>query len=287
MLTAGLGGGSDVAARLIAQGLSETLGQQVVVDNRVGGIHIAQLASNATPDGYTLLTYSNSLWLIPLMHRKPPYDPVRNFTPVSLIGGSVLVLVTHPSVPATSVKQLIELVKSRPGEFNYATGPSGAIPHLAGEMFKHLAGLTMTQVAYRSIGAAVTDVLGGRVQVMFPNASAALPHAHAGKLRALAVTSAQPSPLAPGLPTMAEAGVPGFACTSYYATLAPPNTPPRIVQRLSREITAVLQRPALRAKFLAASAQVHAGSPEDLRAAMADDMARFGKVIRAANIRLD
>lgn len=287
MLTAEPGGGSDVAARIVAQGLTAALGQQVVVDNRVGGINIAMLAANAAPDGYTLLTYSNSLWLIPLMRNQTPYDPQRDYAPVSLIGGSVMVLVVHPSVAATSVKELITLIKSKPGEFNFATGPSGAVPHLAGELFKHMADLRITQVAYRGIGVAVTDVIGGRVQMMFPNASAALPHAKAGRLRALAVTSAQPSALAPGLPTLAESGLPGYVCSSYYATLAPAQTPPHIVKRLNQEMTAYLKRAEVRERFLAASAEIHAGSPQDLHAAMAGDITRFGKVVKAANIRLD
>lgn len=287
MLTAEPGGGSDVAARIVAQGLTNTLGQQVVVDNRVGGINIATLAANAAPDGYTLLTYSNSLWLIPLMRERTPYDPQRDYAPVSLIGGSVMVLVVHPSVAATSVKELIALIKSKPGEFNFATGPSGAVPHLAGELFKHMANLHITQVAYRGIGVAVTDVIGGRVQMMFPNASAALPHVKAGRLRALAVTSAQPSALAPGLPTLAESGLPGYGCSSYYATLAPARTPPAIVARLNQAMSGYLKRSDVREKFLAASAEIHAGSPQALQAAIADDTARFGKVIKAANIRLE
>src|SRR5688572_7184713 len=274
MLTAEPGGGSDVAARIVAQGLSASLGQQVVVDNRVGGIHIASLAANAAPDGYTLLTYSNTLWLIPLMRSQTPYDPVRDFAPVSLIGGSEMVLVTHPSVAAASVKELIALVKSKPGEFNFATGPSGAVPHLAGELFKFMADLRITQVAYRGVGAAVTDVIGGRVQMMFPNASAALPHAKAGRLRALAVTSAQPSALAPGLPTLAASGLPGYVCSSYYATFAPAKTPASIVRQLNQHITTHLGRADVREKFLAASAEVAATSPEGLRAAMAEEIAR-------------
>jgi len=287
MLTAEPGGGSDVAARIVAQGLNAALGQQVVVDNRVGGINIAAIAANAAPDGYTLLTYSNTLWLIPLMRNQTPYDPTRDFAPVSLIGGSVMVLVIHPSVAATSVKELIALLKSKPGEFNFATGPSGAVPHLAGELFKFMADLRITQIAYRGVGAAVTDVIGGRVQMMFPNASAALPHAKAGRLRALAVTSAQPSALAPGLPTLAEAGLPGYACSSYYATFAPAKTPPQIVTKLNQEITAYLKRTETREKFLAASAEVAASTAEGLRAVMAEEISRFGKVIKAANIRLD
>src|SRR5262245_25933910 len=180
MLSAGLGGGSDVAARLIAQGLSESLGQPVVVDTRVGGIIIADIAAKAAPDGYTLLTYSSTLWLIPLMRGSTTYDPLRDFAPITLVGSSPMILVTHPAVAATSVKELILLVKAKPGELNYATGPSGAVPHLAGELFKAMAGVNVIQIAYKSVGAAVTDVVGGRIQMMFPNAAAALPHIKAG-----------------------------------------------------------------------------------------------------------
>jgi tripartite-type tricarboxylate transporter receptor subunit TctC len=287
MLTAEPGGGSDVAARLVAQGLSAALGQQVVVDNRVGGINIATLAAHAAPDGYTLFTYSNSLWFIPLMRNHTPYDPQRDFAQVSLIGGSVMVLVTHPSVGANSVKELIALAKAKPGELNYATGPSGAVPHLAGELFKYLADLRITQVAYRGVGVAVTDVIGARVQMMFPNASAALPHVKAGRLRALAITSERQSALAPGLPTLAESGLPGYACTSAYATFAPAKTPPQIIKQLNSEITAYLNRAEVRERFLAASVEIAATTPEGLRAVMAGEIARFDKVIRAANIRLD
>lgn len=287
MLTAEPGGGSDVAARIVAQGLSAALGQQVVVDNRVGGINIASIAANSAPDGYTMLTYSNTLWLIPLMREKTPYDAVRDFAPVTLIGGSVMVLVTHPSVPAQSVKELIALARARPGDFNFASGPSGAIPHLAGELFKFMADLRITHVPYRGVGAAVTDVIGGRVQMMFPNASAALPHAKAGRLRALAVSAAQPSALAPGLPTIAEAGLPGYECNSAYATFLPAKTPPQIIRRIHQEITAHLKRPDVREKFLAASTEITASSPEGLQAAMAAEIARFGKVVTAARIRLD
>ena len=186
MLSAGAGGGSDIAARLIAQGLSESLGQPVVVDTRVGGIIIADIAAKAAPDGYTLLTYSSTLWLIPLMRAGTTYDPLRDFAPITLVGSSPMILVTHPSVPATSVKELIALAKAQPGALNYATGPSGAVPHLAGELFKAMAGISVVQIAYKSVGAAVTDVAGGRIQMMFPNAAAALPHVKTGRLRALA-----------------------------------------------------------------------------------------------------
>ena len=168
MLTAELGGGSDLSARLIAQGLSGNLGQQVIVDNRVGGVIIADIAAKSAPDGYTLFTYSSTLWLIPFMRKETPYDPVRDFAPVTLVGSSPMVLVTHPSVPANSMKELIALAKAKPGELNFASGPSGAIPHLAGELFKAMAGIDIVHVGYKGVGLAVTDVIGGRIQMMFP-----------------------------------------------------------------------------------------------------------------------
>jgi tripartite-type tricarboxylate transporter receptor subunit TctC len=287
MLSAGPGGGSDLAARLIAQGLSESLGQQVVVDTRVGGIIIADIAAKAAPDGYTLITYSSTLWLIPLMRTAPPYDPVRDFAPITLVGSSPMVLVTHPSVTATSVKDLIALARSRPGELNFATGPSGAVPHLAGELFKAMAGVDIVQVAYKGVGVAVTDVIGGRVQIMFPNASAALPHVKSGRLRALAVTSVQPSALAPGLPPLSAAGLPGYECVAMYAVFAPAKTPAALVKRLNRETVTVLNRPDIKEKFLAASTEVIASSPEELTATMKSEMARMGKVIKAAGIRVE
>ena len=287
MLSAGLGGGSDVAARLIAQGLSESLGQPVVVDTRVGGIIIADIAAKAAPDGYTLMTYSSTLWLIPLMRPATSYDPLRDFAPITLVGSSPMVLVTHPAVAATSVKELIALAKGKPGGLNYATGPSGAVPHLAGELFKAMAAIEIVQVPYKGVGVAVTDVVGGRVQLMFPNASAALPHVKTGRLRALAVTSAQASAMAPGLPTMAESGLPGYECISRYAVFAPARTPPRLASLLNREIVRVLNRPDYRERFQAASTDVIASSPEELTKAMKAEMTRMGKVIKAAGIRIE
>lgn len=287
MLSAGVGGGSDISARVIAQGLSERLGQPVVVDTRVGGVIIAGIAAGAAPDGYTLLTYSNTLWLIPLMRASTPYDPLRDFAPVTLVGRSTMVLVTHPSVPATSVKELIALAQAKPGELNFATGPSGAVPHLAGELFKAMARVTIVQVAYKSVGAAVTDVLGGRVQMMFPNAAAALPHAKAGRLRALAVTSAQPSPMAPGLPTLAASGLPGYECAAMYSVFAPARTPAGILKRLNTEIVATLNSPEAAERMRRASIEVIASTPDELSATMRTEMKRMGAVVQAAGIRID
>lgn len=287
MLTAEHGGNSDLSARLIAQGLSASLGQQVIVDNRVGGIIIADIAAKAAPDGYTLFTYSSTLWLIPLMRSRTPYDPVKDFSPITLVGSSPMVLVTHPAVPVASVKELIALAKAKPGELNFASGPSGAIPHLSGELFKAMAGIDIVHVPYKGVGVAVTDVIGGRVQMMFPNASAALPHVKAGRLRGLAVTSAQPSALAPGFPTMAASGLAGYECVAMYAVFVPAGTPAPLVKRLNQEIVRVLNRPDIKEKFLVASTEIVASSPEELAATMKSEMARMGKVIKAAGIRIE
>jgi tripartite-type tricarboxylate transporter receptor subunit TctC len=284
MLTAELGGGSDLSARFVAAGLSASLGQQVIVDNRVGGVIIADIAAKAAPDGYTLFTYSSTLWLIPLMRKETPYDPVKDFAPVTLVGSSPMVLVTHPSVAATSMKELIALAKAKPGELNFASGPTGAIPHLAGELFKAMAGVNIVHIGYKGVGLAVTDVIGGRIQMMFPNASAALPQIKAGRLRGHAVTSAKPSALAPGLPTVAEAGLPGYECVAMYAVFVPAKTPPALVARLNKEIVAVLNRPDIREKFLASSTDVIASSSQGLADTMKSEMTRMGKVIKAAGI---
>ena len=287
MLTAEPGGGSDLTARIIAQGLSASLGQGVVVDNRVGGINIAELAARAAPDGYTLLTYSSTLWLIPLMRAHTPYDPLRDYAPVTLIGSSPMVLVTHPSVAATSVKELIALAKAKPGELNFASGPSGAIPHLSAELFKYMAGIDIVHVPYKGVGAAVTDLIGGRTQLMMPNASAALPHIKSNRLRGLAVSSAQPSALAPGLPSMAQAGLPGYESVAMYAVFAPAKTPAAIVQRLNHEIVRHLHRAEIKDKLLAASTDIIASTPQGLADTLRAEMARMGKVIKAARIRVD
>lgn len=287
LLTAGQGGGSDIAARLIAQGLSAKLGQQVIVDNRVGGVIIAGIAARAQPDGYTLLLYSGTLWFLPLMQEKPAYDPIKDFSHITLVGSSPMMLVVHPSVPAKSVRELIALAKEKPGEFNFATGPVGATPHLAAELFKAMAGINIVHIAYRSVGLAVTDLIGGRVQLMFPNAGAALPHVQAGRLRALAVGNARPSALAPGLPTIAESGLPGYEAVGMYGMFAPAKTSAALIKRLNEETVRVLGTAEVKEKLLSTSIEVIGSSPDGLLAQMKSDMATLGKVIRAANIRVD
>jgi tripartite-type tricarboxylate transporter receptor subunit TctC len=287
LLSPGQGGGSDIAARLIAQGLSARLGQQVVVDNRVGGVIIAGIASRAEPDGYTMLLTAGTLWVLPLMQEKPAYDPVKDFSRITLVGSSPMMLVVHPSVPAKSVRELIALAKSKPGQLNSATGPVGATPHLASELFKSMAGIDIVHIAYRSVGLAVIDLIGGRAQLMFPNAGAATPHVEAGRLRAVGIGSAKPSALAPGVPTIAEAGLPGYEAVATYGMFAPPKTPAALIKRLNEETIRVLNTAEVKEKLLTTSIEVIGSSPDGLLEQMKSDVSRLGKVIKAANIRVD
>ena len=269
LLTAELGGGSDLAARMVAQGLSASLGQQVIVDNRVGGVIVAEVATKATPDGYTLLLYSGTLWILPFMRDNMPYDPVRDFAPVTLVGTSPAILIVHPSVPVTTVKELIALARNKPGE-----------------LFKSMTGVDLVRVAYRGVALALNDVISGRVQIMFnPNAGAVMQHAKSGRVRALAVTSAQPSPLFPDLPTIAGSGVPGYEAVGIFGVFAPAKTPTPLISRLNREIVGFLQKPEVKARFFNAGIDVLASSPLQLAATMKSEMERMGVVIRNAGIR--
>ena len=286
LITAQAGGGSDFTARLVAQRLTDSLGQQIVVDNRTGGIIIGDIAAKAAPDGYTLLIYSSSLWLLPYMRSQMPYS-MRDFEPVSYISVSPLILVVHPSVQAKSVTDLIALAKSKPGELNYASGPMGASPHLAGELFKHMAGLRILHVPYKGVGLALNDVIAGRIEIMFSSVGSAIPQIKAGRLRALAITSAQPSALLPGITTVAAAGLPGFECVSTNGLFAPARTPAAIIQRLNREIENVIARPDLRERFLTVGMELVGGSPAQFDQAIKADTARMRDVIKAANIRAE
>jgi tripartite-type tricarboxylate transporter receptor subunit TctC len=287
MLSAQFGGGSDIAARLIAGALSPRLGQQIVVDSRVGGTIIAETAVKAAPDGYTIICYSGTLWVLPLMQAKPAYDAFRDLAPITLVGSAPMVVVVHPSVPAKTIGELIALAKAKPGELNSATGPLGATPHLASELLKYMAGIDIVHVAYRGVGVAVNDVIAGRVQMMVPNAGAVLQHAKAGKLRVLGVGSSQRSVFFPDVPTVAEAGLPGYEAVASYAIFAPARTPASLVARLNREIVDVLRTPDLKEKFFNTTTDVIGGTPAELTAHMKAEVARLGKVIRAANIRAE
>ncbi len=278
-----VGGGNDFAARLIAQGLTAGLGQQVIVDNR-GGIVGSQTVAKATPDGHTLLLQGSAMWLLPFMRDGVPWDPERDFAPITIATSSPNVIVVHPSVPVQSVKDLIALAKAKPGGINYAVGGLGSTPHLAVELFRSMAGIDMVLVNYKGGGAAFNDLIAGQVQLMIPTAGAASAHIRSGRLKALAVTTAQPSALTPGLPTVAAA-VPGYEAVSSFGVFAPAGTPPAVINRLNAEIARVLGRPDVKERFLNAGVETIGSSPQQLAAVVKSEMTRLGKLIRDSGIR--
>ncbi len=288
LITAGAGGGVDFSARLIAQGVSASLGQQVIVDNRGGSPIIpAQLVSKAPPDGYTLIFYSNGLWLLPLIQKNVPYDPARDFAPITMATSSPNILVVHPSLPVTSVKNLIAIAKARPGELNYGASPVGSAIHLAAELFNSRAGIKTTLIPYKGVADALSGLISGEVQLMFPAAGSAMPLLKSGRLRALAVTSKLPSALAPGLPTMEAAGLPGFDVGVAYGIFAPVGTPEVIISRLNQAIVQALKPAEARQKLLSAGLEVVGSSPEQFLDAIKTEIFIMGKVIRDAGIRVD
>ena len=279
------GGGGDFLSRLIAQGLTASLGQPVVVENRGGGVIAGDLVARSAPDGYTLLLYGNTFWLLPLMRSRMPYDPDRDFLPVTLAARAVNVLVIHPSLPAHSVKDLIGLARARPGELNYGSAAPGTSNHLAAELFKYMAKVNIVRVGFRGSTSALTSVMSGQVHLMFATAAGVTPHLKTGRVRALAVTSREPSPLLPGLPTVAGSGLPGFETVSLHGVFVPARTPPAIVARLNQEVTRVLHRPDLKSRFDSAGVEPVGSSPEAFATMIKDEITRMDKVIRGAGIR--
>jgi tripartite-type tricarboxylate transporter receptor subunit TctC len=278
------GGGGDFVGRLVAQGLTGVFGQQVIVDNRGGGVIAGELVARSAPDGYTLLLYGNTLWLLPLMRKQVPYDPHKDFVPVTLAARAVNVLVVHPSLPAKSVKDLIALARARPGQLNFSTAAPGTANHLAAELFKSMAKVNIVRISYRGAPSALNAVMSGEVQLMFATAAPAKPVIQAGRVRALAVTTATRSMTYPDLPTIAESGLPGFEVVTAHGIFAPARTPDAIVTRLHQEIVRVLQRPETKERFASIGAEPVGSTPAQLAAFMKDEVARMGKVIREAGI---
>jgi tripartite-type tricarboxylate transporter receptor subunit TctC len=287
VLTSEAGGGSDFAARLMAQAIAPGLGQQIIVENRGGGMSAAEVASKSVADGYTLLSFGSTLWLLPLMRDGVRYDAVRDFAPVSQTMTSANIIVVHPSLPVKSVKDLIALARARPGQLNYGTSGTGGSNHLAGELFKAMAGVDIVQINYRGAAPAMAELIGGQLQVMFPTPNSASSLIKAGKLKALAIGSAEPSALFPGLPTVASSGLPGYESASLYGMLAPVGTPASIVQRLNQEMVRALRMPELKEKLLAAGIEPVGSSPEQFAATIKDEIVRWGKVIKSAGIRTE
>jgi tripartite-type tricarboxylate transporter receptor subunit TctC len=284
MVTSSAGGGSDLAARVISPGLAGHLGQNVIVDNR-GAIVAIETVAKAAPDGYTLIYYGSQLWLLPLLRSKVSWDPLKDFSPVTLAVTGPNVLVVHPSVAAKSVKELIALAKASPGALNYSSGGIGSSAFMATELFKSMAGITAVHIPYNSAGPAVIALLGGQAQFMFPSAGAAAPHIKSGKLRALAVTTSQPSALAPGVPTMSASGLPGYESTQMSGVFAPAKTPAAIIRRLNQDIVSFLNTAETKERFLNSGVEVVGGGPEEFAAKIKSEVARMGKVIKDAGIR--
>lgn len=283
IITAAAGGGSDYATRLIATPLSAALGQQVVVDNR--GVIAADLAAKAAPDGYTLLLSGPTLWLLPFMRDNVPSN-ISDFASITLATETANILVVNPHLPAKSVKELIAMAKAKPGELNYATSGSGNSVHIAGELFRSMSGTNVVRVNYKGAAQALADLVAGQTQFMFSVPGSAMPQVKSGRLRALAVTSAKPTPLAPGFPTVSET-LPGYESVSRLAIFAPAGTPAPIIARLNQEIVRVLQNADLKEKFLAAGIEAIGSTPAGLTTLVNTEVNRMGKVIRDAGIRAD
>jgi len=283
------GGGTDLMARTVVQKLGESLGATIVIDNRggAGGTIGTELVAKSPPDGYVLLVVSASHAINPGLYRKLPYDSVRDFTPVTMLTSGPGLLVVHPSVPVRTVKEFIALARSRPGQLNYASAGIGTPPHLAGELFKTLAGVDIVHVPYKGNGPAYTDLIGGHVSVMFPTIPTAIPHVRAGKLRALAVTTRSRTAITPELPTISESGVPGYDVSSWYGLLAPAGTPAATVARLQREIVKVLRLPDVSEKLMAQGLDLVGNTPEEFAAILKSEIAKWAKVVTASGARVD
>ena len=281
------GGGTDITARIMAPKLGEFLGQQVVVENRAGaGTMIGgEVVARAAPDGYTLLMGISTLAINPAMYRKVPYDALKDFAPITQAVSLPNILVTHPSLPVRTVKDLVAFAKARPGQIQFASAGIGTNPHLAAELFLSMAGLKMLHVPYKGSGAGVIDVIAGHVPVMTPSILTGLPHAKAGRLRALGVTSARRAGGAPEIPTIAEAGVPGYEAVQWFGILAPAGTPRAVIERVHREAVRVLQNAEVKERLQADGADPVAGTPEEFAAFLRAETVKWAKVVKAVGIQ--
>jgi len=283
-----VGPGPDARARVIGQKLTEAWGQPVIVDQRGGGggTISAEAVARAAPDGYTLLLATGTHTINPSMYTLS-YDMVRDFAPVTLLASTPFILAVHPSVPANSVAELIRLANAKPGALNYGSGGSGTPPHLATELFKTAAGIDIVPVPYKTLAAAITDLVAGQLQVMFTVGPAGLPQIRAGRLRGLAVSTAKRSAFAPDLPTVAESGLPGFDVFGWNGLLAPAGTPPSVVAKLQGEIARALQNPEVRERIAGFGFEPVGNTPEEFGEFVKTDIARWAKVVKASGARVD
>jgi tripartite-type tricarboxylate transporter receptor subunit TctC len=283
------GGATDIIGRVVAQKMGERLGQSMVVDNRpgAGGTIGSDLVAKAAADGYTLLISTNSTHAVAPVLSHPPYDPIRDFTPITLLTESANILVISPKLGIASVQELIHAAKAKPGTLSFASSGNGTIIHLTGEMFKQLAGLDMVHVPYKGTALSIPDLANGRVSILFDNIVSAQPHLRSGSVKALAVTSKARSALMPQLPTMQEAGLPGFESTAWFALFAPAGLPADIRARLHEAALAALNAPDARERLAAAGGDVVGTNAEQLTERIRADMARWAQVVKAGNIKAD
>ncbi len=284
------GGGQDLVGRALAPRLAEGLGQQVLIDNRPGGGTIlgAELAARSAPDGYTIFMGSNtSMSINPNLHAKLPYEPLRDFAPISGIATSANMLVVHPSMPVRSVKELAAFAKGRPDQLNYGSSGTGTPAHLAGVMFNEAAGVKLTHVPYKGSSPALTAILSGEMQLMFGTLTSSLPQVRSRRLRALAVSSAQRSPIMPELPTVAESGYPGFEAISWYGALAPAGTPPAVLNRLHTEFTKVLNNAEFKSWLFNQGAEATPSTPEALAAQIKRELLLYAPIIKKSGMKAD
>jgi tripartite-type tricarboxylate transporter receptor subunit TctC len=282
IITSPAGGGNDLPARLVARAITGPMGQQVIVDNRPTNL-IADLAAKAPPDGYTLLFTGSAHWMGPLLE-KVNYDPIRDFSAITLVDRAPNVLVVHPSLPVKSVRDIIALAKARPDQINVAVGGQGSSNYMGAVLFDHLAGVKILRIPYKGSGPATTAVISGETHAMFGSAGSVAPHIKSGRLRALAVGSTKPSPLAPGLPTVAASGLPGYESETLHAMMAPAKTPPAVISKVHQEVARYLQSAEAKEMFLRAGIDPVPTSPDELVGIMNAEMARMGKVLKAAGV---
>ena len=283
------GGGVDLVARLIGQKLSEAWSQQVVIDNRpgAGGNVSAEMVAKSPPDGYTIYMSSASVVVNASLYKSLPYDPLKDFAPVTLLVNAHNVLVAHPSLPAKNLRELIALAKKAPGQINYASTGSGSSGHLAMELFRSMAGIELTHVPYKVIGQTTADLLSGQVSLWFPTMPGVLQHIKGGRMMALGVSGSRRAPVLPNVPTIAEAGVPGYDASTWYPLLAPAGTPAAIIEKMNAQLVTILATGDVREKLQAQGIEPVGSSPAQLGAHLKSEMVKWEKVVRLSGAKVD
>ena len=285
----GAGGPGDILGRLMSKKLTESLGQSVVVDNRAGASTIigTEMAAKSAPDGYTLLLISTTHAVNPSLFKKLPYDPVRDFAPVTMVAATPFMLVVHPAVPANSVAELVAYAKSKPKQLNYASSGNGSSIHLTTELFASAAGIEMTHVPYKGSGPAFIDVMAGQVQLLFSSTVSSLPHVKSGKVRGLALTSPKRAAALPNVPTIAESGYPGFESSSWFGLLVPVQTPQPVINRLLADVRLALKAPEVNETLVGQGAEPGGNAPAEFGAYFRAELQKWAKVVKAAKIEME